>query len=109
VEGVARFYGHHGGRQYGYQDSERPKPGDTTFDPASVKTKEGLIGQDVYDRRHRAFQQPQAREDRHAANYENDTSEGWLRGAHGRSDCYNEDATHRPNFDHSPPRDKMRR
>jgi hypothetical protein len=65
VEGIARFYGHHGGRQYGYQDSERPKPGDTTFDPASVKTKEGLIGQDVYDRRHRAFQQPQAREDRH--------------------------------------------
>jgi hypothetical protein len=107
VEGVARFYGHHGGRQYGYQDSERPKPGDTTYDVGKVKTREGLIGQDIYDAKHPA-RAPQAREDRHAPNYNND-AKGWVRAASGEPNCYGEDATLKPNFDHSPPRNKMRR
>jgi hypothetical protein len=101
VRGIEKMYAR---VQRGYEDSERPKSGDTTFDPATVKTKEGLIGQDVYDRRHRPFQQPQAREDRHAPNYENDTSGGWVRGACGsRPDCYSEDGM-KPTFDHRNPK-----
>ena len=107
VRGVARFY-EGNRRQFGYEASERPKAGDTTFDPATVKTHEGLIGQDVYDQKHEAHQQPQAREDRHAANYNNDSA-GWVRGAVGQPTCYNETAEHYRSFDKSPPRDKMRR
>jgi hypothetical protein len=44
----------------------------------------------------------------HGKHYDNDAS-GWTRGASGKPDCYGEDATNKPFFDHSPPRNKMRR
>jgi hypothetical protein len=53
-------------------------------------------------------QEPQHPENKHGEAYDNDVS-GWTRGAHGKPTCYDEDATNRPDFDHSPPRDKMRR
>lgn len=50
----------------------------------------------------------QAPEDHHAPNYSNDTT-GWVRGARGEPTGNNEDATGKANFDHSPPRSRMRR
>jgi hypothetical protein len=66
-------------RQYGYEEDGRP-----------------------------LHQEPQDKSNQHGKHYDNDAS-GWVRGAHGVPTCYDEDATHRPDFDHSPPRDKMRR
>jgi hypothetical protein len=80
VRGIDRFYGHNGGRQYGYEEDGRP------FPP----------------------QQPQDKSMQHGKRYDNDT-QGWLRGSIGRPDCYHETAEHYPSFDKSPPRDKMRR
>lgn len=51
---------------------------------------------------HREIQQPQAPEDQQGAGYHNDHPNDWVRGA-------GENATRKPDFDHSPPRDKMRR
>ncbi len=51
---------------------------------------------------------PQAPEDQRGTGYHNDAS-GWVRGARGEPTGNNEDATGKPNFDHSPPRSKMRR
>jgi hypothetical protein len=48
---------------------------------------------------------PQFASDSHAGNYDNDTPDDWRRGGgDGLSD-----ATGKPFFDHSPPRNKMRR
>ena len=60
-----------------------------------------------YDR-HEEVQKNQAPEDRHAPNYSNGCS-GWVRGARGQPSSNNETAEGKPNFDHSPSRDKMRR
>lgn len=53
-------------------------------------------------------QAPQMPEDQHGPNYRNDC-EGWVRGAHGEPTGFNETAEGKSNFDHSPPRNKMRR
>jgi hypothetical protein len=94
----------HGRHKDGYEDQEKPKPGDTTYDVAKLKPRSTeLISQDRYDARHPAHQANQAREDAHAPNYNNDTRDGWLRGSGaGGGEDY-------PNFDHSKPRSQMRR
>jgi hypothetical protein len=58
--------------------------------------------------RHEEVQGPQTPEDQRGPGYSND-ARGWLRGAKGEPGCDNETAEGKPSFDHSPPRDKMRR
>jgi hypothetical protein len=50
----------------------------------------------------------QSPENRHDTKYDNQTS-GWVRGARGEPTGHGETAEGKPNFDHSPPRSKMRR
>jgi hypothetical protein len=47
-------------------------------------------------------------EDFHGPGYSNDAS-GWTRGARGEPSGNNETAEGKPSFDHSPPRNRMRR
>jgi hypothetical protein len=51
---------------------------------------------------------PQDPEDQHGPGYDGD-AKGWLRGAVGTPTGHDETAENKPSFDHSPPRDKMRR
>ena len=60
------------------------------------------LGRDVFDQTHPAYQKPQDRESVQAPNYDNDTPNDWRRGGGA-------DGGMKPTFDHSPPRDKMRR
>jgi hypothetical protein len=51
---------------------------------------------------------PQDPEDAHGPGYDGDAS-GWVRGARGEPTGHDETAEGKPSFDHSPPRNKMRR
>ena len=51
---------------------------------------------------------PQWPDDKQGPKYDNIAS-GWVRGATGKPTMFNETAEHKPGFDHTPPRSKMRR
>jgi hypothetical protein len=63
--------------------------------------KRMTVEQNYSEGRHRPSAQPRDQhrnqdvEDRHSSNYDNDCR-GWVRGARGTVDCYNEDATGKP-------------
>jgi hypothetical protein len=69
----------------------------------NVKLPTGKI-EDAYNHHDNQFAA-----DSHGPGYSNDVLGRWTAGANGPVDCFHEDATGKPGFDHSPPRRKMRR